>query len=115
MFANFNMNSNATFIITHFLKLCNNVFILENKIDALEFRKICFKMCYNTLEITLVCVNIERVSFYWKEGGTHRRSAWPRMGRCIQEAHTAKGGTDTKVGVHCKKETHTRMEGGAHN
>jgi hypothetical protein len=63
MFVNFNMNSNATFAMTHFLKLSYNVFILENKIDALVFRKICIKMCYITLEIVLVCVKIERISF----------------------------------------------------
>jgi hypothetical protein len=63
MFANFNMNSNAMFIMTYFLKLYYNVFILENKIAALVFRKICVKMCYITLEILLVCVNMERVSF----------------------------------------------------
>jgi hypothetical protein len=57
------MNSNAMFVMTHFLKLCYNVFILENKIDALVFRKICVKMCYITLEIALVYVNMERVSF----------------------------------------------------
>jgi hypothetical protein len=39
------------------------VFILENKIDALVFRKICVKMCYITLEIALVCVNMEKVFF----------------------------------------------------
>jgi hypothetical protein len=39
------------------------VFILGNKIDALVFKKICVKMCYITLEIALVCVNMERVSF----------------------------------------------------
>jgi hypothetical protein len=49
--------------MTHFLKLCYNVFILESKIDALVFRKICVKMCYITLKIALVCVNMERVSF----------------------------------------------------
>jgi hypothetical protein len=49
--------------MTHFLKLYYNVFILENKIDALVFRKICVKMCYITLEIALVCVNMEKVSF----------------------------------------------------
>jgi hypothetical protein len=57
------MNSNAMFVMTHFLKLYYNVFILENKIDALVFRKICVKMCYITLEIALVCVNMEKVSF----------------------------------------------------
>jgi hypothetical protein len=30
----FNMNFNATFAMTHFLKLCYNVFIPENKIDT---------------------------------------------------------------------------------
>jgi hypothetical protein len=39
MFTNSNMNSNATFAMIHFLKLCYNVFILENKIDALVFKK----------------------------------------------------------------------------
>jgi hypothetical protein len=63
MFANFNMNFNTAFTMIHFLKLYYNVFILENKIDALVFRKICVKMCYITLEIALVCVNMERVSF----------------------------------------------------
>jgi hypothetical protein len=63
MFANFNMNSNGTFAITHFLKLCYNVFILENKIDAPIFRKFCVKMCYIMLEIALVCINMERVFF----------------------------------------------------
>jgi hypothetical protein len=43
--------------------LCYNVFILENKIDIPVFRKICVKMYYITLEIVLVCVNMERVSF----------------------------------------------------
>jgi hypothetical protein len=61
IFANFNMNSNATFAMSHFLKLYYNV--LENKIDVLVFRKICVKMCYITLEIALVCVNMVRVSF----------------------------------------------------
>jgi hypothetical protein len=57
------MNFNATFVKTHFLKLCYNVFFLENKIDVLVFRKICVKMCYITLEIALICINMERVSF----------------------------------------------------
>jgi hypothetical protein len=47
----------------HFLKLCYNMFILENKIDALVFKKNCVKMYYITLEIALVCVNMERISF----------------------------------------------------
>jgi hypothetical protein len=49
------MTSNATFVMTHFLKLYFNVFILENKIDALMFNEICVKMCYITLEI---CVSL---------------------------------------------------------
>jgi hypothetical protein len=57
------MNSKATFAMIHFLKLCYNVFILENKIDAPVFRKICDKMCYISLDIVLVCVNMDRVSF----------------------------------------------------
>jgi hypothetical protein len=62
-FANFNFNSNAMFAMIHFLKLCYNVFILENKIDALVFRKICVILCYISLEIVLICINMERVSF----------------------------------------------------
>jgi hypothetical protein len=62
-FANFNMNSNAMFAMTHFLKLCYNVFILKNTIDVLVFKKICIKMCYFMLEIAFVCVNMEKVSF----------------------------------------------------
>jgi hypothetical protein len=31
------MSSNATFAMIHFLKLCYNVFSLENKIDAQVF------------------------------------------------------------------------------
>jgi hypothetical protein len=49
--------------MTHFLKLCYNVFILENKIDALVFKKNWVKMCYIMLEIALVCINMEGVSF----------------------------------------------------
>jgi hypothetical protein len=55
------------FAMTHFLKLCYNVFIIEKKIDALVFWKICVKMCYIMLEIALVCVNMKRVSFYCME------------------------------------------------
>jgi hypothetical protein len=62
-FVNFNMNFNTTFAMTYFLKLCYNVFILENKIDAQVFRRTCVNMCYITLEIALICVNLERVSF----------------------------------------------------
>ena len=57
------MNSNARFAMTNFLKLCYNVFILENKIDAPVFKKICVILCYVTLEFALICVNMERVSF----------------------------------------------------
>jgi hypothetical protein len=57
------MNSNAMFVMTHFLKLYYNVFILKNKIDTLVFRKICVKIYYIMLEIALVCVNMERISF----------------------------------------------------
>jgi hypothetical protein len=39
------------------------VFILENKIDTLVFKKNCVKVCYIMLEIALVCVNMERVPF----------------------------------------------------
>ena len=48
------MNSNAMFAMAHFLKLYYNVFILENKIDTVVFKKICVKMCYIMLEIVLV-------------------------------------------------------------
>jgi hypothetical protein len=63
MFANSKMNSNATFAMTHFLKLCYNVFILENKIDASMFKKNCINLCYITLKNLLIYVNMERVSF----------------------------------------------------
>jgi hypothetical protein len=49
--------------MTHFLKFCYNVFILENQIDGLVFRKFCVNLCYITLEIALICINMERVSF----------------------------------------------------
>jgi hypothetical protein len=55
------MNFNITFAIAHFLKLCYNVFILENKINARVFRRTCVNLCYITLEIALICVNLERV------------------------------------------------------
>jgi hypothetical protein len=58
-----NMNSIAMLAMTHFLMLCYNVFILENKIDAPVLKKNCVKMCYITLKIALLCVNMERVSF----------------------------------------------------
>ena len=61
------MNSNATFAMTHFVKLCYNVFILENKIDAPVFKKICVKMYYIMLEIALIFVNMKRVSFKCQE------------------------------------------------
>jgi hypothetical protein len=57
------MNSNAMFAMTHFLRLCYNVFLLENKLDLLVFKKNCDKMYYITLEIALVCKNMERVFF----------------------------------------------------
>jgi hypothetical protein len=43
--------------------LCYNVFILENKIDTQVFRRTCVNLYYITLEIVLICVNLERVSF----------------------------------------------------
>jgi hypothetical protein len=49
--------------MTHFLKLCYNVFILENKIDAQVFRRSCVNLCYILLKVALICVNLERVSF----------------------------------------------------
>jgi hypothetical protein len=49
--------------MTNFLKLSYNVFILENKIDTPMSREICVNLCYNTLKIPLICVNMERVSF----------------------------------------------------
>jgi hypothetical protein len=52
--------------MTHFLKLCYNVFILENKIYARVFRRTCVNLCYIMLEIALICVNLERVSFLEK-------------------------------------------------
>ena len=41
------------------------MFILEKKIDAPMFRKICFNLYNVTLEIVLICVNMERVSFWY--------------------------------------------------
>jgi hypothetical protein len=49
--------------MTHFMKLCYNVFILENKIDARVFKRICVNLYYILLEIALICMNLERVSF----------------------------------------------------
>ena len=49
--------------MTHFMKLCYNVFILENKIDARVFRRTCVNLCYVLLEIALICVILERDSF----------------------------------------------------
>jgi hypothetical protein len=49
--------------MTHFLKLCYNVFILENNIDVPMFKKNCVVLCYVTLKISLICVNMEKVSF----------------------------------------------------
>jgi hypothetical protein len=60
VFANSNLNSKATFVMTHFLKLCYNVFILENKIDTPMFKKICVNLCCITLEILLIFINMER-------------------------------------------------------
>jgi hypothetical protein len=62
-FTHFNMNFKTKFVMTHFLKLYYNVFILENKIDARVFRRTCINLCYTTLEIALICVILERVSF----------------------------------------------------
>jgi hypothetical protein len=49
--------------VTHFLKLCYNVFILKNKIDARVFRRTCVNLYYILLGIALICVILERVSF----------------------------------------------------
>jgi hypothetical protein len=51
------------FTTTHCLKLCYNVFIQENKIDAQVFKRTRVNFCYITLEIALICVNLEKVSF----------------------------------------------------
>jgi hypothetical protein len=53
-----NINFNTTFAMTHFLKLYYSVFILENKIDALVFKRTCVNLCYIMLEIVLICVNL---------------------------------------------------------
>jgi hypothetical protein len=42
--------------MAHFMKLYYNVFFLENKIDALVFKKICVNLCYIALEFPLICV-----------------------------------------------------------
>jgi hypothetical protein len=39
------------------------VFILESKIDAGVFTRTCVNLCYILLEIALIYVNLERVSF----------------------------------------------------
>jgi hypothetical protein len=57
------MSFNTTFAMTHFLKLYYNVFILENKIDVQVFKETYVNLYYITLEIALICVNMERVSF----------------------------------------------------
>jgi hypothetical protein len=49
--------------MTYFMKLCYNMFILENKIDSPVFGKNCVSLCYVTLEIVLICVNMKKVSF----------------------------------------------------
>jgi hypothetical protein len=54
------MTFNTTFAMTHFLKLCYNAFILENKIDARVFIRTCVNLCYILLRIALICVNLER-------------------------------------------------------
>ena len=77
------MNSNATFAMTHFLKFCYNVFILENKIEALVFKKNCVKMCYITLEIALVCIKyregfllvLDKIGCMWE---TFRARSYPQ-------------------------------------
>jgi hypothetical protein len=57
------MKFNTMFTTTHCLKLCYNVFIQENKIDAQVFKRTRVNFCYITLEIALICVNLEKVSF----------------------------------------------------
>jgi hypothetical protein len=47
------MKFNTTFAMAHFLRLCYNVFILENKIEARVFKS-----------IVSICVNLERVLYY---------------------------------------------------
>jgi hypothetical protein len=49
--------------MTYFLKLCYNVFILENKINIQVFRRTCVNLYYTMLEIALICVNLKRISF----------------------------------------------------
>jgi hypothetical protein len=44
--------------MTHFMKLCYNVFILENKIEVRVFRRTCVNLYYIMLEIVLICVNL---------------------------------------------------------
>jgi hypothetical protein len=39
------------------------VFLLENKIDARVFIRTCVSLYYILLEIALICVNLEKVSF----------------------------------------------------
>jgi hypothetical protein len=42
--------------MTHFLKLCYNVFILENKIDARVVRRTCVSIC--VIYLVGNCVNL---------------------------------------------------------
>jgi hypothetical protein len=49
--------------MTHFLKLCYNVFIIENKIDTRVFKRTCVNLCKFLLGIVLICINLERVFF----------------------------------------------------
>jgi hypothetical protein len=67
--------------MTHFLMLCYNVFILENKIDAPIFRKICVNVLYHVGNCISLCqfgksfllVNAklgEPLSFYPKTDAT---------------------------------------------
>ena len=88
MCAKFKMNFNTTFAMIHFLKLCYNVFILENNIDALVVRKICIKMCYITLEIVLVCVNMELgfVAVYDKSEQSKRQQTQTLEASWVQAA-----------------------------
>jgi hypothetical protein len=50
------MKSNAMFTMTRFLKLCYNVFILENKIDALT--SVQKNLCQNVLCHVGNCVSL---------------------------------------------------------
>jgi hypothetical protein len=82
------------FDMTHFLKLCYNVFILENKIDTPVFRKI---LCKNVLYHVGNCISLCQYGegFLLVGGGGHNLD--PSSGRQKNLwQHKAEAGPPTK-------------------